>query len=161
MLWINCVYLCSTGSFSNMSGGLVSWPKESTNRIILEYWAFYVVNVFMRALQIHKSLKMLFIVHKRFLPNYVQNYKYTSTKDKMQQQENQIVHHSFNSYFKKMFSSCWHYNQPTWAEKQLRAGQQLLGGTFAWKMSSLFNSIQEGARESKLIWKQLYLHLKS
>ena len=88
VLWINCVYLCSTGSFSNMSGGRVSWPKESTNRIILEYWAFYVVNVFMRALQIHKSLKMLFIVHKRFLPNYVQNYKYTSTKDKMQQHEN-------------------------------------------------------------------------
>ena len=27
--------LCSTGSFSNMSGGLVCWPNESTKRIIL------------------------------------------------------------------------------------------------------------------------------
>ena len=27
--------LCSTGNFSNMSGGLVCWPKESTKRIIL------------------------------------------------------------------------------------------------------------------------------
>ena len=73
-------YLCSTGSFSNMRGGLVSWPKESTNRIILENWAFYVVNVFMRTLQIHKSPKMLFIVHKCFLPNNVQNYKYSRTR---------------------------------------------------------------------------------
>ena len=27
--------LCSTGNFSNMRGGLVCWPNESTKRIIL------------------------------------------------------------------------------------------------------------------------------
>ena len=100
-------YLCSTGSFSNMSGGLVSWPKESTNRIILENWPFYVVNVFMKALQIHKSQKMLFIVHKCFLPNYVQNHKYSSTRTRCSSSMIIMFHHSYNVCFRKMFTSCW------------------------------------------------------
>ena len=53
----------------------------------------------------------------------------------------------------------------TWAEKQLSAGQQLLGGTFAGKMSSLFNlilweiiiEISSVVRGSKQIWPPIWI----
>ena len=37
--------------------------------------------VFMKTMQIHKSQKMLFIVHKCFLPNYVQSHNTSKGQD--------------------------------------------------------------------------------
>ena len=57
------------------------------------------------------------------------------------------------------------HSRVTWAEKLLRAGQQLLGRTFAWKMSSLFNlilwkiiiEIACVVRGSKQIWHLIWI----